>query len=104
MPTLNHGLLNYISNYISEEDNINLTAISSKEEIKEAVFILSSDSTAGQDGYNGTFFQHFWDIIKYDIIAFIRKIFIGKKHTKLYSHFFLVLIPKVDSPTTFFWI
>ncbi|XP_070026389.1 uncharacterized protein LOC142182203 [Nicotiana tabacum] len=50
-PTLNPVILNFILNCISEEENINLTAIPSKEEIKEAVFNLSTDSTTGPDGY-----------------------------------------------------
>lgn len=86
---------------MSKEDNINLIVLPTEDEIKNTIFSLSAESSAGPDGYNGTFFQSCWDIIKYDIIAFVMKFFRGKPLTKFFSHSYLVLIPKVDTPSSF---
>ncbi|XP_075098017.1 uncharacterized protein LOC142175333 [Nicotiana tabacum] len=74
-PTINPDILNCIPNCISDEDNIMLSAIPNEEKINEAIFIYSADSTAGPNGFNGTFFHHCWDIIKQDVIAFVRDFF-----------------------------
>ncbi|XP_019258966.1 PREDICTED: uncharacterized protein LOC109237163 [Nicotiana attenuata] len=62
---------------------------------------MSLDSAAGSDGYNGKFFQSCWDIIKEDITEFVQAIFNGRRLTKFFTHTCLVLIPKVDSPSSF---
>lgn len=72
-----------------------------ESEIKNAVFSLSADNTAGPYGYNGTFFQHCSEIIKKDVVDFVLELFKGKELTRFYSHTCLVLIPKVESPTSF---
>ncbi|XP_075098066.1 uncharacterized protein LOC142175380 [Nicotiana tabacum] len=96
-----YDILNFIPICITTDDNAHLTAIPDIEEIKEAIFPMSSSSVAGPDGYNGTFFQKFWEIIKEDINEFIQDCFNGKRMTKFFSHTCLALIPKVDSPTNF---
>lgn len=78
-----------------------LSKILEKNKIKDAVFSLSPHSTAGPDGFNGTFFQNWWDIIQREVIAFVKEFFKGKGLTKFYSHTCLVLIPKVDNSVTF---
>ncbi|XP_019252901.1 PREDICTED: uncharacterized protein LOC109231716 [Nicotiana attenuata] len=94
-------ILNYIPSCIIEEDNANLSAIPEYEEIKEHVFSMSSSSSAGPDGYNGTFYHKCWNIIKDDVQDFVQDFFNGRRLTKFYSHTCLVLIPKVESPTIF---
>ncbi|XP_060179789.1 uncharacterized protein LOC132609695 [Lycium barbarum] len=94
-------ILNHIPHLITEENNNMLTKIPKEEEIKDAIFNLSSESTAGPDGFNGTFFQKCWDIIKSEVIDFVQEYFNGRNLTKFYNHTCLVLIPKVISPTSF---
>ncbi|XP_019230172.1 PREDICTED: uncharacterized protein LOC109211124 [Nicotiana attenuata] len=103
-PTLNPYLFSCIPKCILEEDNMKLFAIPNENEIKDDVFNLSADSTTGPDGYNGTFFRHYWDIIKHDIVDFVREFFNGKRLTKFYSHTCLALIPKINAPANFFRI
>ncbi|XP_059292008.1 uncharacterized protein LOC132045445 [Lycium ferocissimum] len=62
---------------------------------------MSSESSAGPDGFNGKFFQVCWDIIEDDIYAFVNEFFLGKNLTKFYTHTCLALIPKIDSPNSF---
>lgn len=47
------------------------------------------------------FFQACWNIISQDLCAMVKDFFDGRILTKLFSHTCPVLIPKVESPTTF---
>jgi hypothetical protein len=40
----------------------------SHSEIKAAVFALNKDSAPGPDGFGAFFYQHYWDIVKDDVI------------------------------------
>ena len=57
-----------------------------EDEIKNVVFSMSADSSAGPDGFNGKFFQTCWDIIKYDVCEFVAEFFSRKKLTKHFTH------------------
>ncbi|XP_075095058.1 uncharacterized protein LOC142173378 [Nicotiana tabacum] len=96
-----HDMLNCVPRCINEEDNDLLNAIPDDEEIRSDVFSMNASSAAGPDGFNGTFYQKYWNIIKYDIIDFVHNFFNGKVMAKFYTHTCLILIPKVDSPTNF---
>ncbi|XP_075089930.1 uncharacterized protein LOC142171470 [Nicotiana tabacum] len=87
--------------YIKWLDNDLLNAIPDDEEIRNVIFSINASSAAGPDGFNGTFYQKCWNIIKYDIIDFVQDFFNGKGMTKFYTHTCLIPIPKVDSPTSF---
>ncbi|KAM3322277.1 hypothetical protein P3S67_003428 [Capsicum chacoense] len=60
-------------------ENDRLCQIPEEQEIKEAVFSLSATSAAGPNGFNETFFQSCWDIIKEDIKAYVQEFFKGLK-------------------------
>ncbi|OIT39781.1 hypothetical protein A4A49_61719, partial [Nicotiana attenuata] len=68
---IDNDILECIPRTITEEDNIALTSIPNTEEIKDVVFEMGANSAAGPDGFNGTFFQKCWDIIKEDITNFV---------------------------------
>lgn len=78
-----------------------LTAIPEEEEIKDAIFNMSSNSVGGLDGFNGSFYQNCWNIIKEDVVESVQDFFNGKKLSKYFSHTCLALIPKIESPQTF---
>nr|XP_009797062.1 PREDICTED: uncharacterized protein LOC104243558 [Nicotiana sylvestris] len=84
-----------------QEDNDMLNAIPNEDEIRDVVFSANASSTAGPDGFNGSFYQNCWNVIKFDIVDFIQNFFNGKGMAKFYNHPCLILIPKVDSPTNF---
>ncbi|WMV14246.1 hypothetical protein MTR67_007631 [Solanum verrucosum] len=90
-----------IQRVITEEENSLLTIIPGLEEIKNVVFSMSSDSSSSPDGYSGIFYHKCWEVIKYDIQKIFHDFFRGKNLTKFFSHTCLVLIPKIESPTTF---
>ncbi|VFQ59967.1 unnamed protein product, partial [Cuscuta campestris] len=56
---------------ITDEDNQQLVASPSLEEVKDAVFSLNPNSAAGPDGFTGHFFQKCWDIIHLEIFAMV---------------------------------
>lgn len=57
-PAFNNSILDCIPHCIPEEENDKLAGMPTEEEIKVAVFRLSADSSAGPDGYSGTFFHY----------------------------------------------
>ncbi|XP_070004648.1 uncharacterized protein [Nicotiana sylvestris] len=77
-PTINNSILNCIPFCILGDDNSMLSMVPGEVEIKEAVFSLSPHSTAGPDGFNGTFFQSCWNIIERDVTALVKEFFKGK--------------------------
>nr|XP_033513005.1 uncharacterized protein LOC117277715 [Nicotiana tomentosiformis] len=97
----NNNILECIPQIITAHDNTLLTKMPDEEEIKQVVFSMSKDSSPGPDRYNGMFFQTCWNIIKIDITDFVKEFFSSKSSTKFYTHTYLALIPKVDSPTSF---
>lgn len=94
-------MISCIPEMITNEDNIILTKVPEETEIKVVVFSMNSDSSSCPDVFNRKFFQTCRDIIKTDIIAFVHDFFKLRSLTKLFTHTFLALIPKVDSPSSF---
>ncbi|KAL4355323.1 hypothetical protein GQ457_06G003800 [Hibiscus cannabinus] len=93
-----HLLEDLIPSVITEDMNEFFSKVVSEEEIKNVVFSMGSSKAPGPDGFPGSFYHSFWDIIKVDLIAMV-------------SHFFnfgfldyelnktnIVLIPKVKNP------
>ncbi|XP_060202996.1 uncharacterized protein LOC132631439 [Lycium barbarum] len=97
----NSSIIECIPRIITTEDNNFLTKLPEEEEIKNVVFNMSMDSSAGPDGYNGRFFQVCWHIIKNDIVDFMQNFFEGKNLTRFYTHSCLALISKIDTSTSF---
>ena len=48
-----------------------------EEEVKNAVFGSYADGAPGPDGLPFLFYQNFWDIIKYDLMAMFQDFYIG---------------------------
>lgn len=57
-PVLDDSLLDCVPTLISEGDNEMLHNLPTEEEIKNVVFSMSVDSSAGPDGYNSKFYQN----------------------------------------------
>lgn len=94
--------LKRIDNVITWEDNQALIQLPSDEDVKTAVFELHPDSVAGPDGFNGKFFQVCWYIIAEDVcVLWLKTSLVVTLLTKYFTHTCLVLIPKVESPSTF---
>ncbi|GKU91868.1 hypothetical protein SLEP1_g5682 [Rubroshorea leprosula] len=93
-PTL--GGLNF--NQIFESQNQMLTAQFSKEEIKAAIWDCDSSKEPGPDGFHFNFIKKNWEIIKREVIDFIKEFHDKGRIVKGLNESFVVLIPKVSNP------
>jgi len=56
---------------VSMAENEFLTASFSEKEIREAVFQMEHNKGPGPDGFPMEFYQHFWEVIKHDLLALL---------------------------------
>lgn len=89
---------------ITQDDNEALMVIPNEEEIRMAIFDMDPNSAPGPDGYGGSFYQTCWEIIKSNLVSVAQLFFSGAALTKFYTNARLVLIPKVENPTTFSYL
>jgi hypothetical protein len=54
---------------LSADENRALTANFSMEEVHDAIFQMKHNKSPGPDGFPAEFYQHFWGVIKYDLMA-----------------------------------
>ncbi|CAH9093524.1 unnamed protein product [Cuscuta epithymum] len=69
-------MLDLLQPIITSEDNAYLTTIPTKQEIKDTMWALNPDSSAGPDGFNGHFYRSSWSIIENDLTA-VQEFFLG---------------------------
>lgn len=61
------SILNNTIPIVTDEENQGLYKYPEEEEIKQAIFSIDSNSSAGPDGFNGHFYQDTWECIKRDV-------------------------------------
>nr|KYP67083.1 Transposon TX1 uncharacterized [Cajanus cajan] len=86
--------LKVIPKSITPSDNMRLAILPTMEEVKNAVFSLSPNSSIGPDGFPRSFFQHFWDIIRMDVYNFVLQFFQQGMIIPNYNSSHVILIPK----------
>ncbi|CAA0831781.1 DNAse I-like superfamily protein, partial [Striga hermonthica] len=69
-------------------------------EVKGALFSLPPDNSPGEDGMTARFYQHFWDLIKPDLMSAVTSFFHSGMILKYWNHTVVSLIPKCDNPDT----
>ncbi|XP_060200417.1 uncharacterized protein LOC132628671 [Lycium barbarum] len=70
-------ILKHVPSMVTDEQNEELTADPTMEEVKHAVFGLNNASAGGPDGFTSIFFQACWDIIGGDIFNMVWDFFRG---------------------------
>lgn len=60
-------------NQVTEEENVELQAPVTLQEVKDAVFSMHPDKSPGPDGFNPGFFQSFWSIVGNDVLQFCQR-------------------------------
>lgn len=66
---------NVISPMVTMEDNLMLTNLPSKEEVKNVVFSMNGSGALGPDGFGGFFYQTYWDTIQDDVLKAVLQFF-----------------------------
>ncbi|KAM1485803.1 hypothetical protein ACFX2I_000066 [Malus domestica] len=67
-------------------------------ELKEAVFNMGGSKAPGPDGFQGIFFQSFWDIIATEIHGIMAECLVREGCPSLINSTNIALIPKVPNP------
>ncbi|CAN1221254.1 Transposon TX1 uncharacterized 149 kDa protein [Linum grandiflorum] len=86
------------SKSVSTADNALLIRTVYVREIKEVVFSLGPNQAPGSDGFSGSFFRHYWDLIHCDLCNAVRNFFVSGKLLHNINHTIISLIPKVKNP------
>lgn len=80
-----------------EDDNY-LSAIFTKEEIKQAVWSCDGHKSPRSNGFNFTFIRKFWTTIKDEVFLLVEEFFCKSILPKCVSSSFIALNPKRDNP------
>jgi ribonuclease HI len=83
-----------IPTLVTEDINALMTLLPSHSEIKSAVFALNKDGAPGPDGFGAFFFQHYWEIVKDEVIAAVLEFFSTSWILPGYNSNIMVLLPK----------
>ncbi|KAA3453673.1 reverse transcriptase [Gossypium australe] len=84
---------------ISEEDNANLKANFTKEEIRTALNEMGPTKALGEDGLPAIFYQKCWPIIGEDVANYCLQQLNKSMDVSSINKTNIVLLPKVSSPT-----
>jgi hypothetical protein len=82
------------------EENIALTVPFTEDEIKEALFQIQGTKASGPDGLFILFYQHFWPIVKDDVVRLFRAFHEGKLQISMLNKEMVCLLPKKGTTRT----
>ncbi|GJR44673.1 RNA-directed DNA polymerase, eukaryota, reverse transcriptase zinc-binding domain protein, partial [Tanacetum coccineum] len=83
---------------INSDQNTYLASPISESEIKDAIWDCGSDKSPGPDGFTFAFYKEFWNVVKRDVLAFVRHFFKTGILPRGCNTSFITLISKVLSP------
>ena len=69
-----------------------------EEEIEKTVFQLGTYKSPGPNGFNGFFYQKYWEIVRNDVIEAVKGFFRTGRMLRELNVIEIVLIPKVKGP------
>ncbi|MCI36510.1 RNA-directed DNA polymerase (Reverse transcriptase) [Trifolium medium] len=73
----------------------------SHDEIRAVVFALNKDSAPGPDGFGAFFYQHYWDIVKKDVINAMLEFFTTSWILRGFNSNIISLLPKTPDASSF---
>jgi hypothetical protein len=83
------------SETLTDEDNIDLTRPFSMEEVKNDLFEMDVNRAPGPDEIPSEFYQHCWDIVKFDIMSLFDHFYAGTLDVQRLNYGIITLLPKV---------
>ncbi|GJW67194.1 hypothetical protein Tco_0121618 [Tanacetum coccineum] len=86
--------------HISVEDSNLLDRTITPQEIKDAIWDCGGDKALGPDGFTFKFIKKHWEIIKDDIIAYVKEFEKRAYIPRGCNSSFITLILKIDDPLT----
>lgn len=89
------------SSIITDEDNAKLLAPPSEEELKVVEQSSPTDSAPKPDGFGSGLYLTSWAFIKEDLIEAVMGFFTGATLSRFLTASYIVLIPKVENPTSY---
>jgi hypothetical protein len=88
--------------FISDEAAAELFKPVTLTEIKDILLLFKKERSPGPDGWTSEFFIFFFDLVGEDLLQLVEDSRLKGKISRSLNATFLVLIPKKDSPRTFF--
>jgi hypothetical protein len=79
---------------LNVQDRLDMDRRFSLEEIKDVIVQMEKNKAAGPDGFPIEFYQHCWDIIKYDIMDVFDDLFEHRIDLDRINYGIITLIPK----------
>ena len=92
-------ILNTVPNKVTSQMNDELTKPYTDEEVKIGLFQMFPTKSPGPDGYPAHFFQLNWELCGPEVTTAVLRILSGDDSPEVINETFIVLIPKVASPT-----
>ena len=89
------SLLDCLSQVVTEEMNVALVEPVSDKEILDAVRNMGGLKAPGPDGFQGIFYQSYWETIQDDVNQLVKSLLLGSVSPGSLNATNLVLIPKV---------
>lgn len=77
-----------------------LLAEVSAQEVRNALFSISSNKAPELDGYNAFFFKKYWPILGEDVICAVQQFFTTRDLPKEINQALLVLLPKCENASS----
>ena len=81
---------------VSQSENDSLTAPFTKKEIRDAIFDMEHNKEQGPDGFPAEFYQHFWEVIKGDLMDMFHDLYIGDLPIFSLNFGVITLLPKTQ--------
>lgn len=70
-------LLQHVRKLVTDDNNAEVCAMPSMEEVQAVVYELSGDSACGCDGFSSTFYQVCWDTVNEDVNSAVKAFYRG---------------------------
>ena len=91
-------VLSYVPKLVTEEMNSCLAKEIEDIEVKLVAFQLEAYKVAVLGGYNGFFYQRYWETVKEDVIKVVKCYFSNGRLLRELNMIDIVLIPKTKAP------